>query len=81
MISMEEKIRTAREDIREAIADYNRHIQDCFIPTQEEQEMLDKLLEFMDKDVLMEYIAYYGREIIQELYEEVKEEESWETDV
>lgn len=55
--------------------------QDCFIPTQEEQKMLDELLEFMDKDVLMEYIAYYGREIINELYDEIKEEESWETGV
>ena len=55
--------------------------QDCFIPTQEEQEMLDELLESMDKDVLSTYIAYYGREIISELYNELKEEESWETDV
>lgn len=100
MISVEEKIRTAREDIREAIADYNRHIdesiviqdyaqedwgcvetQDCFIPTQEEQEMLDELLESMDKDVLSTYIAYYGREIISELYNELKEEELWVKDV
>lgn len=55
--------------------------QDCFIPTQEEQKMLDELSVYMGKDILMEYIAYYGREIIQELYEEVKEEESWETGV
>lgn len=48
--------------------------QDCFIPTQEEQEMLDKLSDFMGKDILMEYVAYYGREIIQELYDEMKEE-------
>ena len=47
--------------------------QDCFIPTQEEQEMLDKLSDFMGKDILMEYVAYYGREIIQELYDEMKE--------
>lgn len=55
--------------------------QDCFIPTQEEQEMLDKLSDFMGKDILMEYVADYGREIIQELYDEMKEEESWETGV
>ena len=55
--------------------------QECFIPTQEEHQMLDELSVYMGKDVLMEYIAYYGREIIQELYEEIKEEESWETDV
>lgn len=55
--------------------------QDCFIPTQEEQKMLDELSVYMGKDILMEYVAYYGREIIQELYEEVKEEESWETGV
>lgn len=48
--------------------------QDCFIPTQEEQKMLDKLSDFMGKDILMEYVAYYGREIIQELYDEMKEE-------
>lgn len=48
--------------------------QDCFIPTQEEQEMLDELSDFMGKDILMEYVAYYGREIIQELYDEMKEE-------
>ena len=47
--------------------------QDCFIPTQEEQKMLDKLSDFMGKDILMEYVAYYGREIIQELYDEMKE--------
>ena len=55
--------------------------QDCFIPTQEEQKMLDELSVYMGKDILMEYVAYYGREIIRELYEEVKEEESWETGV
>ena len=55
--------------------------QDCFIPTQEEQEMLDELLESMDKDVLSTYIAYYGREIISELYNELKEEELWVKDV
>lgn len=55
--------------------------QDCFIPTQDEQKMLDELSVYMGKDVLMEYVAYYGREIIQELYEEVKEEESWVADV
>ena len=55
--------------------------QECFIPTQEEQQMLDELSVYMGKDVLMEYVAYYGREIIRELYEEVKEEESWVADV
>lgn len=48
--------------------------QECFIPTQEEQKMLDELSDFMGKDILMEYVAYYGREIIQELYDEMKEE-------
>ena len=61
--------------------------QDCFIPTQEEQKMLDELSVYMGKDILMEYIACYGRKVIQELYDEItamiayKEEESWETGV